>query len=142
MSVWRRSLRRPRLFDEASYALGGALIWAAAATAVVTAMHFTRAPEAGAKVWFEASARGFGFGWLGGLFWCFLLALQARRHEPAPPVTTLPGATWIAVLLGLMLLMVLLQAGVSVLWAAAAGVLGATVAARVWLATLAARLGR
>jgi hypothetical protein len=139
MSSWRRALRRPRLFDEASFALGGALIWAGAATAVVAIMQVTRAPEAGANAWFEAGAQAFGFGWLGGLFWCSLLALQARSRKPTPPVAALPRATWLAVLVGLLVLTVLFRLGVSVGWAVAGCVVAATVVGRAWVATVAAR---
>jgi hypothetical protein len=142
MSFWRRTLRRPRLFDEVSFALGGALVWAGAVMLAVATMQVVRAPEAGARVWFEASAQGFGLGWLGGLFWCALLALQARQHEPVPAVAALMRGTWLAALAGLAAAALVASSGVGVLWAVLAGVVVATAAGRVWLVVVAARSRR
>ena len=96
----RQFLRRPRLLDEAWFALGGAAVGGVVGLAIALLSPpppgepFATAPRGAA--WLLAVAPGFGFGWCAGLFWSVVLALRARRRTPPWPVAALLPATVLA----------------------------------------------
>jgi hypothetical protein len=95
-----RLLRRPRLVDEAWFALGGALAGAGAGL-VVAALRVPPTPATPAAAlplaaWYVALARGFGIGWWFGLLWSALFAVSARRATPPASVRLLLPAACVA----------------------------------------------
>lgn len=143
MSLLRRLLRRPRLLDEAKFALGAAVIGAGAGLVVAV---LALPPSAGLHSispthvrWFVAIAPGLGFGWWGALVWSAFLALYARRFSPPPPIAALARVTWVAATILVGAAAVARVTGSPPRWGVLAGIVAATLIARVMLARSAAR---
>ncbi len=141
---WRRLLRRPRLFAEVRFALGAALVWAVAGTLVAFAMPPLRlaAGDSPAERLFVQGAVGFGLGWWGGVFWSAALAATARRFRPAPEPNGLTKAAWLGAALAVVGTLALRAGGASAPLAVGAGVVAATVGARIAVGRAAREAGR
>ena len=102
MSFLSRALAwRPRFLAELTFVFAGALVMGAAGI-VVAALAPPLRPMPSASVslaWFVRCAIGFGLGWWGGVLWCLLLALRARRLQPQPALSWLLRATWAGALM-------------------------------------------
>jgi hypothetical protein len=141
---WRRLLRRPRLFAEVRFALGAALVWAAAGTLLAFAMPPLRlaAGDSPAERLFVQGAVGFGLGWWGGLFWSVALAANARRFRPAPEPDALMTAVWLGAAIAAVGAVALRAGGASAVLAVGGGIVAATVGARVAVGRAAREAGR
>lgn len=98
MSLGAR-LARTRIVSEVKFALGGALIGAAAGSVPGLLAAIAAPPPTKMEPWVAAviaTARGIGFGWWGGLLWSIALAILARRASPPPPVAMLLRSAWVA----------------------------------------------
>jgi hypothetical protein len=134
MSFRLPRLAELRLLSEIHFAFGGALIGGVtglglAAAALVVAPRAVVA-DPGFVAHYRRIATGAGVGWIGGLFWCGLLAMNARRHQPPPPTPVLMRATWIAAGSSVVAEAAALYAGVPEGWAVPAALVVATLAAR------------
>jgi uncharacterized membrane protein len=128
--------RRPRLLDEAWFALGGALAGAAAGL-LVAMLALPPELEPGAvpgMTWVLAVAPGLGIGWWAGLLWSALLAVTARRTRPVPPVKALLPAAVLVAAVTVICTAVARVAGLPLSWGMIGGVVAGTVAARLRLA--------
>ena len=141
-------LRLPRLvptrvLSEVHFAFGGALIAAAAGLALAAVgllLEPHGVPPADALFsHYRRLATGGGMGWVGGLLWCGLLALNARRHRPPPPASALMRATWFAAAASVLTEAAALVSGLPAPWAVLAALLVGTLAARRWVAVAARR---
>jgi hypothetical protein len=132
MSLLKRLFSRPRLLGEVNFALGAALIMALAGTVVSLATPPLRLfPTASPPVrWFIRGATGFGLGWWVGLVWSIGLAFHARRYQPPAPLPALTRATWIAAALIAAATLTALYLRLPFAGSAGAGVIVATLAAR------------
>jgi hypothetical protein len=133
-----------RLLSQIHFAFGGALIGGGAgivlaAVSLFVAPHHVLTHPAFIDP-YRRIATGAGVGWVGGLFWCALLILYARRHQPSPPSSALMRATWIAAGSSVVTDVAALYAGLAEGWAMTVALVAATLAARVWV-TAAARRG-
>ncbi|HUK12324.1 MAG TPA: hypothetical protein VLW17_03400 [Thermoanaerobaculaceae bacterium] len=141
MSRLGRLIAGSRLAGELSFLFDGALIWGVASAVVAVAVP-APAMLAGlsrpARLFFQAGI-GFGLGWWCGLPWTFAFALTARAYRPPPAVATLVRITWVAVAVFAALALVPYLAGLPLAGSVGAGVIAATLAARVGVATAARR---
>jgi hypothetical protein len=122
-----RSIRGFRFFSELSYVLGGAVAWGAAGAGLGLLWWFLP-PVAGtdrSHGLFQSTATAFGLGWWGGIFWCTVLAIQARQLAA--------GA-------GLAISAIALLAGLGAAWSIGVAIVAATLVARVWLGAMRSRL--
>jgi hypothetical protein len=132
-----------RLLSQIHFAFGGALIGGGAGI-VLAAVSFFVAPHhilthPAFISPYRRLATGAGVGWVGGLFWCALLVLYARKHQPLPPSSALMLATWIAAGSSVVTDVVALYAGLAEGWAVALSLIAATFAARAWVTAAARR---
>jgi len=137
------SLRLPRLallrlVSEIHFAFGGALVGGLtglllAVLPLLIAPHGIVA-EPAFIAHYRRLATGAGVGWVGGLFWCVLLAMNAHRHSPPPPAAVLMRATWLAAGTALVAEAAALFAGLTQGWAAALALVAATLTARALVA--------
>jgi hypothetical protein len=137
-----RSIRGFRFFSELSYVLGGAVAWGAAGAGLGLLWWFLP-PVAGtdrSHGLFQSTATAFGLGWWGGIFWCTVLAIQARQMAPPPAVGMLATPTWLAAGAGLAISAIALLAGLGAAWSIGVAIVAATLVARVWLGAMRSRL--
>ena len=141
---WRRLFHRPRMLAEAGFALGAALVMAAAGTAVALGMPPIRLlpTDEPAVRWFVQVAVGFGLGWWGGLFWGIGLVFYARRIRPLPPVAALMPATACGAPAVAAVALASRALGAPVILSIGAGVVAGTVAARLFVSRAARTAGR
>jgi hypothetical protein len=132
--------RRPRFLAELTFVFAGALVMGAAGIVVaVVAPPLRPVPVVNAPFnWFMRGAIGFGLGWWGGVIWCLLLALRARRHQPPPLLPWLLHATWVGALLLAVSITAGLALGLTFLPSFLAALMIATLAAR-WVVSVGAR---
>jgi uncharacterized membrane protein len=134
MSLLRSLRRRPRLLDEAWFALGGAVAGAVAGLIVeMLALPPPLEPAPGTPrgmTWVLAVAPGLGIGWWAGLLWSALLAVAARRSRPVPPVKALLPAAVLAAVVTVICSAAARLAGLPVSWGILGGVVAGTLAAR------------
>jgi hypothetical protein len=140
MSLFARSLSRPRVLGEVSFALGAAVVMGGAGALVALATPPLRPfPWASPPLrLFLQAGVGFGLGWWGGLIWSVGLAFHARRFAPPPPLPALMRATWLAAGLFAAVTLAVHLSGASALLAIGGGAVACTLAARA-LVTNAAR---
>jgi hypothetical protein len=143
MSFRLPRLAQFRLLSEVHFAFGGALIGGATGV-VLAAVTLLVAPGAIVAdpafiAHYRRIATGAGVGWVGGLFWCALLAMNARLRQPPPPTSALMRATWVAAGSSVVADTAALYAGVPERWALPAAIVVATLAARRLVATAARR---
>jgi hypothetical protein len=120
------------MLAEARFALGAALVMAAAGMAVAFGMPPMRLlpSDEPAVRWFVQASVGFGLGWWGGLFWATALVFYARRFRPLPPIAALmPATAWAGTAVAAVALATR-ALGTPVLFSIGAGVVAGTVAAR------------
>ncbi len=127
-----------RLASEVHFAFGGALVGGLtglllAMLPLLVAPHGLVA-EPAFITHYRRLATGAGVGWVGGLFWCALLAANARRHSPPRPAAVLMRATWLAAGTALAAEAAALFAGLAEGWAAGLALVAATLAARALVA--------
>ena len=146
MNLLQRLLHRPprrlRVLDEARFALGGALVGAAAGftvAALVTTAPLRPLGEKQVVHWLMAVAPGAGYGWWGGLLWSVLLAFSGRALKPQPPVDAMLGPTFTAAVVLVAAVLACRLGGLPPLWGLAAGFVAGTLAARHHLARIARR---
>ncbi len=137
MSLRLPRLARLRFLSEIHFAFGGALVGgltglALGAAALVVAPHHV-VPDPAFIAHYRRIAAGVGVGWIGGLLWCWLLAMNARRHQPPPSMACLMRATWLAAATLVVTDAAALFAGLAEGWAVTLALVSATFAARAWV---------